>query len=65
MKSKQTTKECPLCGNTNLALFTSTNEKACNNHGDEILYIPWELDEGQIPIYANNRMKKIDKSLED
>ena len=53
------TKQCPLCGNDKLVLFPSTNQKGCNNHGDEVFYFPWNLDEGQLPIYANNRLKKI------
>lgn len=54
--TKSTTKLCPLCGNTDLALFTSLNKKACINHVP-VFYFGWELDEGQQSVYANNRIK--------
>ncbi len=56
---KPSTKQCPLCGNDKLVLLRSTYQKGCNNHGDEVYYFPWPLDEGQNSIVGNNRQKKL------
>ena len=56
--AKNSTKQCPLCGNDKLVLLRSTYQKGCNNHGDEVYYFPWPLDEGQNSIIGNNRQKK-------
>ena len=53
---KVTTKVCPLCGNTNLALFRGNNQKACDLH-TPIHYFSWYLDEGQKNIHGSNRDK--------
>jgi ribosomal protein S27AE len=43
-QEKQTTKECPRCGNTQLLLFTTLNRKSCPDcHID----IPWYVEDGQ------------------
>ena len=55
---KPSTKQCPLCGNDKLVLLRSTYQKGCNNHGGEVYYFPWPLDEGQNSIIGNNRQKK-------
>lgn len=49
-----TTKECPQCGNTQLALISTENLKYCP---DCNVWIPWELAEGQQPLITNNRIK--------
>lgn len=59
MSDKQTTKYCPVCGNTDLALFRSMNEKVCTNHHNYVI-IPWYLDEGQTPLFG-----KTSKNSED
>lgn len=46
---KQTTKECPKCGNTQLCLLRSYNKKYCTARTCHI-YIDWYLDEKQKPI---------------
>ena len=47
MSEKETTKECPNCGNTHLILLTSLQLKLCTDCRTEI---PWYLDEGQKPL---------------
>jgi len=44
---KQTTKECPNCGNTHLIQITTQNVKLCPDCRTEI---PWYLEEGQLPL---------------
>ena len=44
---KQTTKQCPKCGNTCLILLRSLNMKYCTDCDTEI---PWYLEEGQEPL---------------
>lgn len=48
---KRTTKECPVCGNKNLVLFTTLNKKVCTNH-KQYVNIGWYLDEGQKPLFS-------------
>lgn len=43
-RMEKTTKHCPECGNTNLALIKKENKKVCT---DCNLWIDWYLDEGQ------------------
>ncbi len=45
---KVTTKECPKCGSTSLALVRTHNFKYCANCN---LKIPWYLEEGQKPLH--------------
>lgn len=49
--AKQTTKICPNCGSTALALFTSMNMKLCVDCYTEL---PWYLDEGQQPLIGSS-----------
>jgi len=49
-----TTKICPNCDSTCLALFSSIHRKLCL---DCYTWIPWELDKGQKPLIDNNRSK--------
>lgn len=44
---KQTTKQCPKCGNIYLILLRSLNLKYCVDCNTEI---PWYLEEGQQPL---------------
>lgn len=43
-EERPSTKTCPQCGNTHLALVKQENRKVCT---DCNLWIPWYLDEGQ------------------
>jgi ribosomal protein L37AE/L43A len=43
-QEKQSTKQCPKCGNTMLLRLTSLNLKICT---DCNIRIPWYLEEGQ------------------
>ena len=48
-KEKQSTKSCPVCGNTQLLLWSTLNLKACTDcHID----IPWYKEEGQTAFYC-------------
>jgi len=49
---KPTTRKCPECGNTSLALFTSLNRKYCH---DCVIWIPWYLEDGQKPLVQHQR----------
>lgn len=44
---KESTKQCPKCGNVQLLLVRTMNYKFCS---DCNLTIPWYLDEGQAPL---------------
>jgi len=44
---KVSTKKCPKCGNTKLALVRTHNVKWCT---DCNFQIPWNLDPGQKPL---------------
>jgi predicted RNA-binding Zn-ribbon protein involved in translation (DUF1610 family) len=44
---KQTTKVCPECGNTHLALLRTLDQKVCTDCGKTI---PWFLEPGQKQI---------------
>lgn len=46
---KETTKECPNCGNMHLVLLHSMNMKLCTDCRTEI---PWYLEEGQKPLHS-------------
>lgn len=48
---KTTTKVCPNCNSTSLALFTSMNMKLCTVCHTEL---PWYLEKGQKPIYGSS-----------
>jgi hypothetical protein len=48
--TRPTTKACPECGNTHLALFGRENEKICVDC-DPHVRIPWYLTEGQKEDY--------------
>lgn len=50
MSDKQTTKECPECGNTNLAKIATHDIKYCSDCNTEI---PWYKEEGESPLYGN------------
>lgn len=54
---RETTKVCPLCGNANLVMLKSTNEKACILH-TPVFYFSWDLDEGQVSHNAGARAKR-------
>lgn len=56
---KQSTKKCPICANENLVLFRSVREKACINNEHGLLFFSWNLDEGQLPLDAGSRMKRV------
>lgn len=58
---KTTTRACPTCGNTYLALLPSLNKKYCVVCEKDI---DWYLDEGQSSIYSN-RMLKAAQGLKD
>jgi len=45
----ETTKKCPVCGNTNLILLTTSNMKVCVDH-KEFVRIQWVLSDGQKPL---------------
>ena len=45
-----TTKNCPICGNTNLVHLTTSDKKVCTDHR-EFVIIDWKLSEGQAPIF--------------
>lgn len=45
-KKQKTTKECPECGNTELIMLSSLNQKVCINHQKNV-YIDWFLEQGQ------------------
>lgn len=47
--SKESTKQCPRCGNTHLGLLYSLNLKYCS---DCHIYMRWELDAGQVPLLS-------------
>ena len=47
-KQKETTKRCPKCGSTTLALLHSQNVKICADCNHEFT---WRLDKGQKSIY--------------
>ena len=49
MADKQTTKKCPKCGNTHLALLTTLNKKHCSDCG---LFFDWKLGPKQKPVYS-------------
>ena len=55
--SKQSTKSCPVCGNTNLVLFTTMNKKVCTNHSEYVM-IPWYLEKGQKPLFDESGIDK-------
>lgn len=46
---KQSTKQCPQCGNTWLLKLYSLNEKWCNDCNPYVK-IPWHLEEGQASV---------------
>lgn len=50
---RTTTKVCPRCGNTHLALLRTENAKVCMDcplvNGERVR-IPWYLEPGQKPI---------------
>lgn len=50
----KTTKACPECGNTNLILFRSLQQKGCMNFrrhkSKKNVTIPWYLDKDQKPL---------------
>ena len=52
---KQSTKQCPQCGNVHLVKMTSYNKKYCSDCG---IYINWSLDENQKPLLVNVISKK-------
>lgn len=48
MIERDSTKQCPHCGNTHLVEIRSQNIKLCNQcPGQEI---PWKLEPGQKPL---------------
>jgi len=47
-EEKQSTKSCPLCGNTQLLLMQTLNKKACTDCSIEI---PWCREAAQLPFY--------------
>lgn len=53
--TKQTTKQCPRCGNTKLVTFPSLDMKKCTDCGE---VIQWHLDEGQAPLLGPSRSVK-------
>lgn len=55
LQLKQSTKQCPNCGNTHLILLSTYNTKVC---ADCNTTIPWFLDEGQSPLYAKLQRKQ-------
>lgn len=46
-----TTKECHVCGSTNLVRLTSLDVKVCVNH-EEMKVIPWKLADNQKSLYT-------------
>lgn len=50
MTDKQTTKKCPVCGNTNLGLLGRYNMKICVDHNPYVR-IPWYVEEGQTALF--------------
>lgn len=46
---------CPQCGERAVVGYSSTDEKQCWNC---YVVFPWPLDAGQVPLAANNRLKK-------
>lgn len=46
---EQTSKECPVCGNTNIVKLSKYDMKVCTDH-KEFVMIPWTLDKGQKPL---------------
>jgi len=51
---KGTTKACPVCDNTHLVEISSQMVKYCT---DCHVKLKWSLDEGQVPLISNNRVK--------
>ena len=47
----ETTKKCPVCGNTNLILLSSQDSKVCTDH-DKHVKISWKLDDGQKSVWS-------------
>jgi uncharacterized protein (DUF983 family) len=47
-----TTKQCPFCGTSRLALFSSRNRKMCTVCNIDIV---WELGKGQKPLIQAQR----------
>lgn len=45
-KSKETTKKCKVCGNTNLVTLSRYHEKVCTDH-KKFVRMPWYLEEDQ------------------
>mgnify|MGYP000140572452 CR=1 FL=1 len=46
-KPKQTTKQCPNCGDTHLGEIRSQFIKICANNKCPVTEIPWELSDDQ------------------
>lgn len=51
-------RSCPHCQSTQLHEFSSLRKKQCSKCG---AVLPWELQEQETPLVANNR-KKVRKS---
>lgn len=63
--SKETTKKCPICGNTELGTMMTMNLKVCIDHKD-FVWIDWQLDEGQKPLlYSFDGDKLIERENTD
>lgn len=54
-EDKQTTKECPQCGNTDLVKIGTHNIKHCT---DCNIDIPWYVEEGQPALYGGVNKEK-------
>ena len=61
---KVTTKSCPVCGNTQLALIGTSNLKVCIDHNPYVR-IPWYLDEGQDPLLYNIDRDMMSETLKE
>ena len=57
-RPKSLTLVCNHCGGDKWSLLRSMNIKKCIDCGREV---EWKLDEGQLPLVANNRMVKRDE----
>jgi uncharacterized protein (DUF983 family) len=53
-KLKETTKKCPVCGNTHLLELMTQNMKICTDC-DPHVHIPWYLEDGQEPLIKYQR----------
>ena len=53
-QEKQSTKSCPICGNTNLLFWSTLNLKACS---DCYIDIPWYKDEDQTGLYCYKHIR--------